>query len=194
MHHANDIFIFIVSQRAWNDIGRKVDPAHSGVLGIPRKGVEHKICGQFPSNCHISRYNSLATWTKLGGISHGSSTVWHSECTVCDCRGIGKHVQTCSEGQRRIYSIVIPARCHPSKWGKDQSTLASFAWMTASRDDHAVYPLLDCRTCLYIPMTHSATAKSTFQMSCHATVMPTVVLLRNVVSCGELWWVWRSKW
>ena len=96
-------------------ISLKVLPAHSDVLGIPGKGVHHKICERFQPYYHISQYNSLATWMKLGGISHNVSTLLHSEHTFCDCRAIQGYAQTSSDAQRCIYGIVIPASCHPSK-------------------------------------------------------------------------------
>ena len=164
MHHENDMLSLIMSERAWNEIGRKIDSAHSHVLEIPGKGLEHKICEQFSSYCHIRRLTSLATWVKLGGISHNINTLWHSECTFFDCRVIEGYVQTCSDAQRWIYIIVISASCHPSKRDKGWLDLASFARMAAGRNDNAVYPPLGFRTCLFIPLNDFTIEKNALRV------------------------------
>ena len=70
---------------------------------------------------------------------------------------------------------------------QDQSTLASFARMTAGRDDNDLYPQQGIRLYLNVHFNHSETAKSALGMPHCADVMPTAVPLLNVVSCGELW-------
>ena len=115
---------------------------------------------------------------------HDSSTLCHSECTFCGCRVIQGHERTCSEAQRLIYGIVIPASCHPSKRNKVQSILASFAWMAAGRDDNDAYPSLGIRTCLYIPLHDSAIIKSSLGMPQCVNVMANATKLHPRFQAG----------
>ena len=116
---------------------------------------------------------------------HDSSTLWHSECAFCCCKLIQGYEQTCSEAQPWIYGIVIPTSCHPSKRSKVQSTLASFAWMAAGRDDNDVYPPLGIRACLYIPFNESAITKSALGMSQCVDVMANATKLHPRCQAGQ---------